>query len=145
MSKEKILVICRSNVGRSQMGEGLLKARTSNDPNISVSSAGLDTTGMVEKYNGHPHPQVIYVMKEIGIDISDQQITQVSPDLLEDSTRVVVLAEEHELPDYFQKYRDKTSFHAIEDPAPGNTDVVDLLRLRHIRDQIQTVLSQALK
>lgn len=142
MSKENILFVCRQNVGRSQMGEGFLKALTNQDPDIHVGSAGIDITGMEEKYHQHPHPQVISVMEEIGIDISKQQITQVSPELLKDSTRVIVLTKEEELPDYFREFKHKTVIYPIEDPAPGRSDGVDLERLRNVRDQIKQLVSQ---
>lgn len=141
MSKEYITFICRQNVGRSQMGEGFLKALTT-DPDIHVRSAGLDTTGMTEKYNGHPHPQVVSVMQELGIDISQQEITQVSPELLQGSTRIVVLTKEEELPDYFKEFQARMVIHPIEDPAPGTTSDVDLERLRYIRDQIREFIPQ---
>ncbi|CAN5235446.1 hypothetical protein BH09PAT2_BH09PAT2_01080 [soil metagenome] len=124
------------------MGEGILRAKTNYDPEISVNSAGLDTTGMREKYDNRPHPKVIFVMQEIGIDISNQQITQVTPELLEDSTQIIILTSEQELPDYFQNYRDKMFIFPIEDPAPGDTDDVELQRLRDIRDQIELAMSQ---
>lgn len=142
MSKENILVICRQNIGRSQMGEGFLKALTYQDPEINVRSAGLDTTGMKEKYNNHPHPKVISVMQELGVDISQQEITQVNPDLLKDSSRIVVLAKEQELPDYFIEYQNKMVIFPVEDPEPGPAIDVDMQRLRETRDQIKQIISQ---
>lgn len=142
MSKEQYLVICRQNVGRSQMGEGILKDLVGETSNICITSAGLDTSEMIEKYSGRPHPQVIFVLNEIGIDISLQRISQVTPELLQDSKLIVLLTEESELPDYFRDFGDKIIIMPVEDPAPGTIADVDLEKLRFTRDQIWDYMSQ---
>ncbi len=60
MSK-RILILCTGNSCRSQMAEGILKSL---DPELIVYSAGTEPALQV-------HPKAIKVMKEIGIDISD--------------------------------------------------------------------------
>lgn len=127
------------------MGEGFLKAKIKGDSDILIQSAGLDTAGMIDKYGGRPHPQVIEVMREIGIDISQQEITQATLKLLADSTQILVLTDQGELPDSFNHFRDKMAFHSIEDPAPGATNDVDIQRLRVIRDQIERVMREVVK
>ena len=61
--KEKlnILIICRENSCRSQMAEGLLKARF---PKMTIFSAGTDPAKEV-------NPLAVQVLNEIGIDISE--------------------------------------------------------------------------
>ena len=144
IDKENILVICRQNVGRSQMGEGFLKVLTTNNPNISVASAGLDVRGMREKYQNHPHPQVIAVMQEEGVDISQQSIKQIDLKMLQNATRIAVLVKKTELPDYFREFRQKTVIIPIEDPAPGSEQEVPNLELmqRYARDQIKQAMHQ---
>ncbi len=56
----KILILCTGNSCRSQMAHGFLQ---SFDKNISVSSAGTEASGKLNK-------MAVAVMKEIGIDIS---------------------------------------------------------------------------
>ena len=137
MNKEQYLIVDRQNAGRSQIGEGFLKHFTEGNPNIQIMSAGLDITGMKDKYDNHPNPYVISAMQEKGIDISHQEITQVTPELLQESTHVIVLADEKELPEYFNDFKNKTLLIPIEDPAPGN----DMKKLRAVRDQIELVMS----
>ena len=60
MSK-RILILCTGNSCRSQMAEGILKSL---DSELIVYSAGTEPALQV-------HPKAIRVMKEIGIDISD--------------------------------------------------------------------------
>ena len=61
--KETVLFICSFNSVRSQMAEGLLRARCGN--RYEIFSAGIAPTGL--------NPNVVTVMREIGIDISHQR------------------------------------------------------------------------
>ncbi len=66
MSQEKyrVLVLCTGNSARSQMAEGLINARLTD--RFSAQSAGTQPIGYV-------HPTAQLVMREIGIDISQQR------------------------------------------------------------------------
>ena len=63
MSKAKVIFLCVGNSARSQMAEGLLKSEA---PEFQVFSAGTNPASRV-------HPFAIEVMKEVGIDISDNR------------------------------------------------------------------------
>lgn len=58
--KKRILVLCTGNSARSQMAEGLFRAKAAD--NVEVESAGTKPKGL--------NPLAVEVMKEIGIDIS---------------------------------------------------------------------------
>jgi arsenate reductase len=57
----RVLFLCTHNSSRSQMAEGLLRAR--DGARFAVSSAGTHPRSV--------HPLAIEVMREIGIDISE--------------------------------------------------------------------------
>ena len=59
-SKERVLILCTGNSARSQMAEGLLRARAGE--RFEVFSAGSHPTGRVL-------PGAIQALAEIGIDI----------------------------------------------------------------------------
>lgn len=61
MPKSSVLFICTHNSARSQMAEGLLRARYGDA--YDVYSAGTEKT--------HVRPLAAEVMEEIGIDLSD--------------------------------------------------------------------------
>ena len=61
--KETVLFICSFNSVRSQIAEGLLRARCGD--RFEIFSAGVATAGL--------NPHAVAVMKEIGIDISQQR------------------------------------------------------------------------
>jgi arsenate reductase len=68
MEKKTVLFICSFNSVRSQMAEGLLKARCMDL--YAVFSAGIAPAGL--------NPFAVAVMKEAGIDISTQKSRQLS-------------------------------------------------------------------
>jgi arsenate reductase len=61
--KETVLFICSFNSVRSQIAEGLLRARCGD--RYEIFSAGIATAGL--------NPSAVAVMREIGIDISQQR------------------------------------------------------------------------
>lgn len=65
--KNKILFVCIHNSARSQMAEAFLKQLGSD--NFEVESAGIE--------KGTLNPNVVEVMREIGIDISGKQTQEV--------------------------------------------------------------------
>ena len=61
--KKKVLFLCFHNSARSQMAEGLLRAK--NGDRYEVYSAGVEASKV--------DPRAVKVMNEIGIDISGQR------------------------------------------------------------------------
>jgi arsenate reductase len=60
--KKSVIVLCMGNACRSQMAEGYLHYYTQG--RVSIHSAGIRADGL--------HPMAVEVMKEDGIDISQQ-------------------------------------------------------------------------
>jgi arsenate reductase len=58
--KKRILILCTGNSARSQIAEGLFRAKAADK--VEVESAGIKPKGL--------NPLAIQVMSEIGIDIS---------------------------------------------------------------------------
>ena len=67
MAKQKVLFVCVHNSARSQMAEAFLKQMAGD--RFEVESAGLEP--------GKLNPIVVEVMKEIGIDISQNKTKSV--------------------------------------------------------------------
>lgn len=103
----KVLFICRGNVGRSQMAEGILKKLR---PDIDVSSAGTK----VEKDGVSKHGQVLKdvplaenvldALNEIGVDMKEAVRTQLSPEMLDNKDIIVVMAEKENIPEYLSSH-----------------------------------------
>ena len=67
-----VLFLCTGNSCRSQIAEGW--ARYLSDGQIEVQSAGIEAHGK--------NPRAIAVMQEAGIDISGQESTKLTDDML---------------------------------------------------------------
>jgi arsenate reductase len=64
MGKPIVLILCTGNSARSQMAEGLLRARAGD--RLDVQSAGTEPAAAV-------NPLAVEAMREIGIDIGSQR------------------------------------------------------------------------
>ena len=126
----RVLFLCTHNSSRSQMAEGLLRARGGN--RFAVSSAGA-----------HPrvvHPLAIRVMREIGIDISEvsgyrakglDQFDGESFDLV-----VTVCDEAAEECPYFPGARHQVHWGFADPSAARGTEMERLAVFRAVRDAI---------
>ena len=84
----RILFLCTGNACRSQMAEGF--ARRLAGERAEILSAGIEAHGK--------NPRAIAAMAEVGIDISGQESTRVSDDMLAGCDLVVTVcghADEH--------------------------------------------------
>jgi arsenate reductase len=131
-----ILFLCTGNSCRSQMAEGW--ARHLGDKSITVKSAGIERHGR--------NPRAIEVMREAGVDISNQESTRLSDEMLASADLVVTVcghADEHcpVLP------VDTLKEHwALIDPAGATgteNDIMDIFRAS--RDDIRQRVAALLK
>ena len=76
-----ILFLCTGNSCRSQMAEGW--ARQLGGSDITVQSAGIEAHGK--------NPRAIAVMQEAGVDISQQESTRLTDDMLETADVLVTV------------------------------------------------------
>ena len=77
---KKILFVCVENAGRSQMAEGFFRKLGPSE--FLPVSAGTKPAGEV-------NPLAIQVMKEVGIDITDQKPKILSNVMIKESAKVV--------------------------------------------------------
>jgi thioredoxin type arsenate reductase len=88
MDKKLVYFLCTGNSCRSQMADGFL-----NDIGgdiYEVKSAGLEAHGL--------NPRAVQVMKEAGVDISNNTSDVIDPEILNRATYVITLcghADEH--------------------------------------------------
>ena len=123
-----ILFLCTGNSCRSQIAEGW--AKWYGRPLFEIQSAGIESHGK--------NPRAIAIMKEVGIDISNQESTKVDEQMLQNADLVVTVcghADEHcpVLP------ADTNKEHwPLEDPAKANGSEEEILAtFRASRDDIE--------
>lgn len=127
--KKKILILCTGNSCRSQMAEGLLK---SFDSELEVYSAGTNPSDKV-------NPKAVQVMKEIGIDISQNYPKMVDQFLNDPFDYVITVCDnaKETCPVFIGKVG-KQLHIGFEDPADATGTEEEILSVfRKVRDQIK--------
>jgi arsenate reductase len=79
-SDQTVLFVCVENSGRSQMAEGFFRR---------YAPRGYITISAGTKPSGDINPLAIKVMKEVGIDISNQKSKDITEDMIRNSTKIV--------------------------------------------------------
>ena len=132
----KILFLCTGNSCRSQMAEGW--ARTLGGDRFEVCSAGIESHGK--------NPRAITVMREAGVDISGQESTKLTDDMLGGVDYVVTVcghADEHcpVLPAATRK-----EHWPLSDPAKATGTEEEVMAVfRASRDEIKQRVSDLLQ
>jgi len=125
---KKVLFLCTGNSARSQMAEGLL--RHYGEGKFKVTSAGIAPVGV--------NPNAIAVMKEIGIDISDQSSNQIKKDMLDQADLLITLCGDARESCPVVPAKVEKRHWDLEDPARAEgTEEQVLAKFREIRDQIK--------
>jgi len=124
----RVLFLCTGNSCRSQMAEGW--AKHLGGTVLTVESAGIEAHGK--------NPRAIAVMREAGVDISGQESTRVTDDMIRRADVVVTVcghADEHcpVLPPGVKKIH-----WPLSDPAKatGSGDQI-LAQFRATRDEVR--------
>jgi arsenate reductase (thioredoxin) len=78
------LFVCRHNAGRSQMSAALFE-RAGQGRHRALSA------GSQADADGHVHLEVVQVMRELGLDLSDLRPRRLSPELAEQADIVVTM------------------------------------------------------
>ena len=87
-------------------------------------SAGIDDVAL--KYDGHPTKEIVDIMLEEGIDISNQRIKQIRPSMTLEASKVVVLCSRELCPPFLLEH-DEVTFIKVEDPyqlAEGRVRII---------------------
>lgn len=123
-----ILFLCTGNSCRSQMAEGW--ARSLGSPSHEIQSAGIEAHGK--------NPRAITVMKEAGVDISAQESTKLTDEMLAATDYLVTVcghADEHcpVLPEGIRK-----EHWPLNDPAKATGSEEEIMAVfRASRDDIR--------
>ena len=127
---ENVLFVCVENAGRSQMAEAFFRKFAPN--RFNASSAGTTPSSQL-------NPLVVQVMKEIGIDMINQQPKLLSDSMIEHSTKTVNMGcmNKESCPSLFVK--DVLDWN-ISDPKEKSLDEV-----RKIRDKIKSEVINFIK
>lgn len=129
--KKTILFVCVHNAGRSQMAAGF--ARTIGGDRVEVLSAGSAPKDSI-------NPVAVEAMREVGIDIADQQPKILTPESVQQSDVVITMGCGDACPYYpGKRYED----WKLEDPAGQGIEPVRVIR-DEIKARIEILLGEIL-
>ncbi|MFD2330105.1 arsenate reductase (thioredoxin) [Cohnella sp. GCM10020058] len=128
-NKPLVYFLCTGNSCRSQIADGFLTALGGDK--YEVKSAGLEAHGL--------NPRAVQVMKEAGVDISNNSSNVIDPEILNRATYVITLcghADEH-CPVISNKNVIKWHW-GFDDPAKATgTEEEIMTQFRSVRDDIK--------
>lgn len=132
-----IMFLCTGNTCRSQMAEGFANALGKDI--LKPFSAGVSPVGFV-------HPMAIAVMKEAGIDISEQKSKGIDKNLIMKMDMVITLCGNAEQTCPLTPPEIKRRHWPIDDPvsAKGTGDEV-INKFRKVRDEIKCMVENLIK
>jgi len=126
-SKKRVLFLCTGNSCRSQMAEGWLK--TLGGDKFEVFSAGIVAHGK--------NPRAIAVMKEAGVDISDQESEALNPEILNTLDLLVTVCGNADATCPAVPVSCEKQHWPFDDPAKAEGTEDEVLQdFRRVRDQI---------
>ena len=137
----KVLFVCNANVGRSQVAEALFN-QLSSEPAISagtVADAIVERTKPASRRLKDGGSSAITYMNEQGIDISESLRVQLTPEMVQEADKVVVMADDDNWPNYLRN-SDKVVVWTIEDTRGMDPDSA-----RPLYDEIKRRIQDLIK
>ena len=128
MTKPKVLFVCKSNSGKSQMAAGLMRQVAGED--IEVHSAGTAPGTAINALSAES-------LLEIGVDISGEHPKPIDPALVRDVDVVVTLGRQARVESVAG-----TRFETWDTDEPSERGIDGMERMRLIRDDIAARVSQ---
>jgi arsenate reductase (thioredoxin) len=129
--KPTVLFVCVHNAGRSQMAAGFMRALGGD--RVEVLSAGSEPKDSI-------NPVAVAAMREVGIDISNQQPKILKTDAVFESDAVITMGCGDACPIFpGKRYED----WVLEDPAGQDIEFVRRVR-DDIKARVETLLSEIL-
>lgn len=129
--KKKLLIVCAQNSCRSQMAEGFFKEMAAD--RFEIFSAGMEPTEV--------NPRAIEVMKEIGVDISDQRSKGMKEVLGKHNFAYVIFVcekAEESCPRIYPTIGGELISWPFEDPVAHKGPAEDKMnKFREVRDNIK--------
>jgi arsenate reductase (thioredoxin) len=133
MSKKIIYFLCTGNSCRSQIAEGFGKKYLGDE--FDVYSAGIESHGL--------NPKAVQVMKEKGIDISNQTSDIIDPEILKRADYAITLCGDANDRCPMTPPHVKRMHWGFDDPAKAEGTEEEVLEVfRRVRDQIEERIKQ---
>jgi protein-tyrosine-phosphatase len=134
----KVLFICKSNFGRSQIAETIFNLTSKKHKATSAGTERGKVTG--HKLKDFPkHSNLFFCMSETGFNVEENIAKLLSPEMVNEAAKIIVMAEKETWPNYLLK-SDKVVYWEIEDMCGQS-----LAAFRKARDQIKSLVEKLVK
>ena len=144
MSSMKILFVCQSNVGRSQVAHGFFQSMSKHES----LTAGTEVEQIMAKYpaptrmvkDDPRHRNSIPYMKGHGIDISENLRDQLTQEMVVEVDRVIVMADRETWPDYLRSADNVTAWD-MTDPVGRDAEFAGQI-FDEIKSRVEKLVAQ---
>lgn len=140
----KVLFICNANMGRSQVARACFDQLSEHD----TDSAGIGVDRIIAKQNlpsrklkdfGNQR-QVEYIRKMFGVDISDRERQQLTPETVHAADLVILIVEKEKWPHYIEE-GGKVVFWDIPDAYRQDDAFADDV-FRQVRNRVEQLVRE---
>lgn len=140
----KILFICKNNQFRSQMAASIYNQITgtkdADSAGTYVGSADVPEGTVIEEYFGTP--DFFEVMENNGINIRNCLTKKLSPEMIENASVVVSMAEEPFIPDFLLNNK-KVIWWEVENPSIATRDISErtYIQIKNLVDKLVAAIN----
>ena len=103
----KVLFVCQANIGRSQVAQvyfNKLSKHDSDSAGMGVDENVLMLALPSRKLKDVPTQRsVVYIQREFGVDASETESTQLTPEMIDEAYRVIIINERERWLDYVKE------------------------------------------
>jgi protein-tyrosine-phosphatase len=140
----KVLFVCYANVGRNQVAQAYFATLSKHDSdsagiavNERIAAMKLPSGKLRDNLSQR---SVEYVRREFSVNIAEKERQQLTPEMVDKSDLVIVIAEKERWPDHLKEC-DKVLFWDIQDPAGMADDLADDV-YRQVRHRVEQLVAE---
>ena len=139
-----VLFVCQANIGRSQVAQACfdqLSSHESSGAGMAVDKITANGNWASKKIKDVPNPRSLeYIKREFGLDISDRERRQLTPEMMDEADLVVVINDKANWPDYVSE-GGKVVFWDIRDGV-GQADEAAYEISGQVRERVQELVQE---
>ena len=140
----KVLFVCHGNVGRSQVAQVHFDQISQHES--LCAGTGVDENIATRNLQGRKlkdlplQRSVDYIQKEFGVDLSERERKQLTPEMIDETDKIIVINEKENWPDYLIE-GGKVVFWDIQD-ARGRDEALAHQVYSQVRQRVDELVRE---